>query len=52
MKGSHLTLEKAVGSHTVVTVVVMGKKEIPRGTLASAIKLAGMTVEEFVGYLH
>jgi len=35
-----------------ITVVPLGKKEIPRGTLDDILKLAGLTVEEFLQLLR
>jgi len=51
-KGSHQTLRRPrEGGETDVTVVPIGKKEIPRGTLRSILKLANVTIEEFLGWL-
>ena len=47
-KGSHHVLKKHPHS---VTVPVHGSKSIKRGTLGNIITQAGMTVEEFIGYL-
>lgn len=46
--GSHQTLSR-VGSdgHKCTTVVVLGKKEIPTGTLRGLLKLGGVTGAEF-----
>ena len=41
-----------MSGRTYLTVVVLGKREIPRGTLRSIIERAGMTVEEFKTYLR
>ena len=51
-KESHQTLKRArkLGG-TDVTVVPIGKKEIPRGTLQSILKLANVEVEEFLDWL-
>jgi len=51
-KGSHQTLKRArkLGG-TDVTVVPIGRKEIPRGTLQSILKLANVEVEEFLDWL-
>lgn len=46
--GSHHILKKNPHS---VTVPVHGSKPIKKGTLANIIKQAGMTVDEFLGYL-
>ncbi|ATZ61469.2 MAG: type II toxin-antitoxin system HicA family toxin [Methanosarcinales archaeon Met12] len=43
--GSHIIMEK-VGS--IVTLSVPIHRELDRGTLRKLIKLAGLTVEEFV----
>jgi predicted RNA binding protein YcfA (HicA-like mRNA interferase family) len=45
-------MRRRVGDRTHVTVVVLGLKEIPRGTMASIIEQAGMTVDEFLAYLR
>ncbi|MCW5593694.1 MAG: type II toxin-antitoxin system HicA family toxin [Burkholderiales bacterium] len=50
-RGSHLSLRKKIGNRTVVTVVPMGKKEIPRGTFANILKLAEVSLEEFQEWL-
>jgi predicted RNA binding protein YcfA (HicA-like mRNA interferase family) len=50
--GSHQKWRKRTEERTFVAVVVLSKKEIPRGTLKSIIAQAGMTVEEFIGYLR
>lgn len=51
-KGSHQTLKRGrkLGG-TDVTVVPVGKKEIPRGTLKSILKLANVEIEEFLDRL-
>jgi predicted RNA binding protein YcfA (HicA-like mRNA interferase family) len=51
-KGDHATYARRVeGEITRTTVVVLGKAEVPRGTLRSIIKLAGLTFEEFCAAL-
>jgi hypothetical protein len=45
-------MKKVTSDKTYVRIVVLGEREIPRGTLADIIKKAGMTVEEFVTYLR
>lgn len=49
--GSHLTMEKKIARRTVVTVVVMGKREVPRGTLRGILRLAELTNREFIELL-
>jgi len=46
--GSHHILKKHPHS---VTVPMHGSKPIKCGTLRNIVKQAGMTVEEFIGYL-
>lgn len=50
-KGDHQTFKKVTLERTYVTVVVLGQKEIARGTMGDIIEKAGMTVEEFMAYL-
>ena len=50
--GSHLTLSKRVGKRTITTVVVLGKREVPRPTLRKILRLAQLTDEEFLTYLR
>lgn len=47
-ESSHITLVKR-GSLVVLTVPE--RRELPRGTLRKLIRLAGMTVEEFIAAL-
>jgi predicted RNA binding protein YcfA (HicA-like mRNA interferase family) len=46
-KGSHQTFVREAGGRKYTTVVVLGKRVIPRGTLENILKLAGMSAEEF-----
>ena len=52
-KSGHMSLRrpKRKGKGSDVTVVPMGKKEIPRGTSASILRLANVEVDEFLGWL-
>lgn len=47
--GSHLSLyrERPDGTKDT-TVIVLGKREIPRGTLANILRLAGVSRDEFI----
>ncbi|MCR4277951.1 MAG: type II toxin-antitoxin system HicA family toxin [Candidatus Berkelbacteria bacterium] len=45
-KGSHISLYKFVGGHKIVTVVP-DHRQVQRGTLRSALRLARVTEEEF-----
>ena len=45
--GSHQTMERSTGRRTIITVVVLGKREVPRGTLRYIIRLAEMTIQQF-----
>ncbi len=47
-ESSHLTLIR-LGSPVVLTVPV--RRELPRGTLRKLIRLASMTVDEFIAAL-
>ena len=49
--GSHLTMERPTGRRTIITVVVMGKKEVPRSTLRAWLRLAEMTNQAFIDLL-
>ena len=47
-EGSHMTMKRKRDEGGFdITVVVLGMKEIPRGTLRQALALGGVTVEEF-----
>lgn len=48
--GSHQTWEKLDedGVQVAITVVTLGKKVIPRGTLGKVLELAGLTQAEFL----
>lgn len=46
-KGSHISLYKFVGGHKIVTVVP-DHRQVQRGTMRSALKLARVTEDEFV----
>lgn len=51
-KGSHQALVRTVpGAPTRVAVVVLGRREIPRGTLTNILKQAGLTEDEFRAFL-
>lgn len=45
-KGSHISLHKFVAGHKIVTVVP-DHRQVQRGTMRSALKLARVTEEEF-----
>lgn len=49
--GSHQVLSKQMPhGNYLVTVVVLGKKEVPQKTLAGILELAGMTYDEFLDH--
>lgn len=48
--GSHVKLTKP-GLRYPITVAVHGAETIPKGTLRATIRLAGLTVEEFIKLL-
>ncbi len=52
-KSGHLSLRrpKQKGKGSDVTVVPMGKREIPRGTFRSILRLANVEVDEFLEWL-
>jgi predicted RNA binding protein YcfA (HicA-like mRNA interferase family) len=51
-KRSHQTLKRPRrNGGTDVTVVPLGKKEIPRGTFSNILRLANVTVDDFLGWL-
>lgn len=49
--GSHLTMERRTSRRVITTIVVMGKKEVPRMTLKSILRLAEMSQAEFLRHL-
>ena len=52
-RGSHQTFARVhADGHKDITVVVLGKREIPRGTPRSIIRSAGLSVEEFRALLR
>ncbi len=50
--GSHQTWKKWTPDPTFVTVVVLSKKEIPRGTLKGVIALTDMDEDEFLKHVR
>lgn len=51
-KGSHQSFKRARnGGGTDVTVVPVGKKEVPRGTLKNILKMANIDVDDFLSWL-
>ncbi|MCW5877091.1 MAG: type II toxin-antitoxin system HicA family toxin [Anaerolineales bacterium] len=50
-KGSHLSLKKKLAERSLIVIVPMNKKQIPRGTFASILRQAGWTEEEFAKWL-
>lgn len=51
-RGAHLAMSKRVGDRVVTTVVVLGKREVPRGTLRNILRLAELSNEQFVALLR
>jgi predicted RNA binding protein YcfA (HicA-like mRNA interferase family) len=51
-KGSHQAFVKETAERKYITIVILGKKEVPRGTLKSILDQAGLSVEEFTKYLR
>lgn len=50
--GSHQTWSKVTPERTYVTVVVLAKRELSRGTLEDIVENAGMTMEEFLRFVR
>lgn len=51
--GSHKSYYKTLSDGTVrVAIVVLGKREIPRGTLDAILNQAGISVETFLKHLR
>ncbi|MHB1509638.1 MAG: type II toxin-antitoxin system HicA family toxin [Acidimicrobiales bacterium] len=48
-RGSHQAFSRQVGNDKHTTVVPLGKSRIPTGTLKNILKLAHVTVDEFIG---
>lgn len=50
-RGSHQSFFRQLsGGDYQVTVVILGKKQVPRKTLECILELAGMTYDEFLDY--
>lgn len=49
--GTHQALIKDLGYRKLICIVVLGKKEVPIGTLKSILRQAEMSEEEFLSYL-
>jgi len=45
-------MEKQIGGRTITTVVPLGKREVPRGTLRGILRLAEMSQVEFRKHLR
>jgi len=45
-------MQRSTGRRVLTTVVVMGKKEVPRTTLKRILKLAELTQKEFLSHLR
>jgi predicted RNA binding protein YcfA (HicA-like mRNA interferase family) len=44
-------MQRQTARRTITTVVIMGKKEVPRGTLRGILRLAEMSNREFIELL-
>jgi len=42
---------KQIGGRTITTVVILGKREVPRGTLRGILRLAEISPAEFTALL-
>ena len=47
-RGSHRTFRKVTDGRTIVAVVPLSYRELPRGTFASILRQAGITMERFL----
>lgn len=50
-RGTHLAMSKQIGGRTITTVVILGKREVPRGTLEGILRLAEISPAEFTALL-
>jgi predicted RNA binding protein YcfA (HicA-like mRNA interferase family) len=50
--GDHQAWKKREEGHTLVTIVLLGKKELNIGVVADIIRKAGLTREEFMRLLR
>ncbi len=50
-KGSHIQMRRDEPQPARTVPIPISKKPLPRGTLRSIIRLAGLTVEEFIEFL-
>ncbi|MBI1886473.1 MAG: type II toxin-antitoxin system HicA family toxin [Chloroflexi bacterium] len=50
--GSHLTMEKREASEVITTVIPLGRRELPRGTLRGILRLARLTQDDFRRHLR
>jgi predicted RNA binding protein YcfA (HicA-like mRNA interferase family) len=51
-KGSHQAYEKSGPDRTLIVILPLAKKEIPRGTLRSILRQADLLEEEFLRFLR
>jgi predicted RNA binding protein YcfA (HicA-like mRNA interferase family) len=45
-------MSKEIGGRTVTTVVILGRREVPRGTLRGILRLAEISPAEFTALLR
>ena len=50
--GSHQCYSRAIDGRTYTTVVRIGKKQLPRGTLRKILELGNIGMQEFVAALR
>jgi predicted RNA binding protein YcfA (HicA-like mRNA interferase family) len=50
--GSHLIMQRWTGKRTITTIVVLGKKEVPRYTLKNILKQAELSGPAFLKHLR
>jgi len=49
--GTHQAFVKDIDNQKITVIVVLGKSEVPKGTLASIIRQTKMSKKEFLSYL-
>ena len=47
-KGSHQSYHRVVDGRTLTGVVVLGRKEMPKGTLKNILTQLGISLDEFL----
>jgi predicted RNA binding protein YcfA (HicA-like mRNA interferase family) len=47
-----MAMSREIGGRTITTVVILGKREVPRGTLDGILRLAEISPAEFTALLR